>query len=262
MVGGQVYTLRADGKFKHAGAITNRTVTVALTGYTAVSALGNTGYQTTGGGFIILSEGWQEIGTVSIAKYSDAVAQRLVDKIIRNDYQITQNNLVCARYATKFSDEQQSMIRDLQRRVEMRKSKLQAGGLCTNIQKAYPEGYTELQGYLDALMAGNAIGLATWVVVIIAATIAAGLGTAAYFAYKRLADESEQDIKYSKELTAILAQKLTPEEYEQLLQETKGIVTKAKIKQAIGSYGRVLWIVGVAVAGAFTYKFLRNRFAQ
>ena len=212
---------------------------------------------------------WEFVGDVNSAGSREARtvrsqtdAQRLVNKICQNDLQITQNNLVCARYANCFTAAQKSKIRDLQRRVETRKEALQKDGLCENVQTALPEGYANLQGYLDKLMAGESVGLATWAVVVIVATVIAATATAAYFAYKRLADESEQDIKYSKELTAILAQKLTPEEYEQLLQETKGIVTKAKIKQAIGSYGRVLWIVGVAVAGAFAYKFLRNRFAQ
>ena len=187
-------------------------------------------------------------------------AQALVNKIIKNDIQITQNNLVCARYASKFTEEQQSLIRELQNRVASRQSALQAQGLCSNVQTSYPKGYSDLSGYLDALMQGNAIGIATWVVVVIAATVIAATATAAYFAYKELADQSEKDVKYSKELTAVLTEKLTAEEYQQLLDETKGIVTKSRLKQAIGSYGRVLWIVGALVAGAFAYKFLANRF--
>ena len=117
-------------------------------------------------------------------------------------------------------------------------------------------GYEDLSGYLDKLMNGEAVGIATWAVVVIAAVIIAGMGTAAYFVYKDFADESEKDIKYSKQLMAVLAQKLTPEEYQQLLNETKGIVTKAKIRQAAGSYGKVLMIAAGIVGGAFLYRFI------
>lgn len=261
MANGYLYTLRADGKLAYAGAEYDRNVTVALTGYAAVSAAGNTGYQTTGGYYIILSEGWQEIGTVSIYQYSVSQAQALVDKIIKNNIQIVQNNLVCARYASKFTPEQQSLIRDLQNRVKMRNDALQSGGLCGNVQTSYPKGYTDLQGYLDALMQGNAIGIATWAVVVIVATVIAATATAAYFAYKAFADESEKDVKFSKELMAVLAEKLTPDEYQQLLDETKGIVTKARIKQAASSYGNVLWIVGIATAALLVARVIKNRMA-
>lgn len=260
LVDGAVYRQRADGSFGAAYALTGQTTAVALTGYTAVSTKGNLFYQTTGGGWIMLTDGWTQAGTIAVYSHSQASAQALVNKIIKNDIQITQNNLVCARYASKFTEEQQSLIRELQNRVASRQSALQAQGLCSNVQTSYPKGYSDLSGYLDALMQGNAIGIATWVVVVIAATVIAATATAAYFAYKELADQSEKDVKYSKELTAVLTEKLTAEEYQQLLDETKGIVTKSRLKQAIGSYGRVLWIVGALVAGAFAYKFLANRF--
>ena len=258
---GEVYTLRADGRFAYASAVYDRTVRVALTGYSEVGASGKTGYQTTNGGYIFLEDGWQEVGIVPVYRYSESAAQALVNKIIKNNIQIVQNNLVCARYANKFTDEQQSMIRELQNRAEMRKSALQAGGICNGIQLSYPKGYADLEGYLDALMKGEAIGIATWVVVVIAATVIAGLGTAAYFAYKSFADESEKDVKFSKELMAVLAEKLTPEEYQQLLDETKGIVTKARIKQAASSYGNVLWIVGIAAVTLLAFRAIKNRLA-
>ena len=182
-----------------------------------------------------------------------------MNKIIKNNIQIVQNNLVCARYANKFSSEQQQLIRDLQNRAEARKGQLQAGGLCSGITTSYPKGYADLGAYLDALMAGEPIGIASWAIVVIAAVVIAATATAAYYTYRYFADESEQDIKYSKELMAVLQQKLTPEEYQQLLDETKGIVTKAKIRQAVNSYGNVLKYAAFAVAGFAVYKFIKSR---
>ena len=232
---------------------------VVLTGYTETSARGSKGYQTTDGRFIILSEGWEQVGVQAVAQYSQSQAQALVDKIIKNNRTIICNNLLCARYANKLSEEQKGMVRSLQSRLQTRNSALQAEGLTTDIQTSYPAGYAELSAYLDALMSGESVGVATWVVVVIAATVLAASATAAYFAYKALADESEKDVKYSKELTAALVAKLTPEEYEQLLNETKGIVTKARIKQSLSSYSKVLLVGGLLVGGALLYRYIKGR---
>lgn len=258
MTGGVVYDL-IDGAFRGTSA-EQQTYRVVLTGYTATSTRGSLGYQTTSGGYIILSEGWQQVGTVAIAQYSKTQAQVLVQKIIENNKIITRCNLLCARYASRFTEEQQSEIRELQRRVYARNAALQNEGLTKDVQTGYPAEYAELSPYLDALMSGEPIGIATWVVVVIAATVIAATATAAYFAYKELAEESERDVKYSKELTATLVSKLTDEEYQQLLAETKGMLTKSKIKSLVrGSWGTVKYLlIGGAVLYA-AYLFKTNR---
>ena len=255
MQGGILYSLRPDGRFAGTG-IAEQAVRVALTGYTETSTRGTVGYQTTSGYYIDLTEGWQQVGTAPIMQHSQSQAQALVNKIIKNNQTIICNNLLCARYASRFSPDEQSQIRELQHRLQERNDALQAGGLTKNVETSYPAGYAELSAYLDALMAGEAIGVATWVIIVIACTIAVGMGTAAYFAYKDMADESEKDVKFSKELTATLVSKLTPEEYEQLKAETKGIVTKARIKQSLGSYWNVLKYVAIAFAGYTAYKMI------
>lgn len=266
MTGGTIYEY-SGGYFAGTTGYANvsddayaNTPRVALTGYSVTSKRGSVGWQTTNGGYIILSEGWQQVGTVAIGKYSQTQAQKLVDKIIKNNITIVQNNLVCARFASKFTAEQQQMIRELQNRCESRKNALAGQGLCSNVKTSYPKGYADLGGYLDALMNGEAIGIATWAVVVIAAVIIAATATAAYFAYKAFAEESERDVKYSQELTKILMEKLTPEEYEQLLQETQGIVTKARLKAGLRGGWSVLTIAAVAVAGLAAYKVFKNYF--
>lgn len=226
-------------------------------------------FQTTSGGYCVepdrelgsKEQDWTATGK-RITLKSNAVyqteAQRLVNKIIQNNIQIVQNNLVCARYANKFTVQQQQRIRDLQNRVQARQEYIQKQGFCDQIKTSYPKGYADLDAYLTKLMAGESVGIATWAIVIIAAAVIAGMGTAAYYAYKSFADESEKDVKFSKELTAILAQKLTPAEYQQLLNETKGIVTKARIKQAAGSYWNVLKYAAFAAAGFVGYKLIKR----
>ena len=262
---GAVYDLRPNGIFAGvATAVDDAAVlrTVALTGYSDTSARGNTMYQTTGGQWIYLPDGWEKVGVQPIMKYSQTAAQALVNQIIKNNKAILCNNILCARYANKLTAEQRQQVRDLQNRLQARNSALQAENLCDGVQTSYPAGYAEMSAYLDKLMAGESVGVTTWVVVVVAATVIAAMATAAYYAYKAFADESERDVKFSKELTRTLVSKLTPEEYEQLKQETQGIVTKARIKQSLSSYGNVLTIAAFAVAGYYGYKLIKNSLRQ
>lgn len=201
---------------------------------------------------------WKETNSIRPKTYSQTQAQYLVNQITKNNLKILQNNLLCARYANRFTAAQQSQIRALQERLQARNSALQAEGLVVVKENAAPAGYAEFEPYLAKLMNGQAIGVATWVVIVVAAAVLSGLGTAAYFAYKSYADESERDVKFSDDLTRTLVNKLTPEEYEQLRQETKGIVTKARIKQSISSYGNVIMVLAIGIGGAMAYKLLKQ----
>lgn len=233
-------------------------IRVALTGYSVTSQRGNVGYQTTSGGYIILSEGWQLVGTVPVNKYSQTQAQKLVDGIIKNNILIVQNNLVCARFANKFTEEQRQQIRELQRRCEERKAALQSQGLCSDVKTSHPQGYADLAAYLDAIMNGEAIGVVTWATVVVVALVIAAAATAAYYAYKILYDESKQDIKYSEELTKVLMSKLSEEEYQQLMDETQGIVTKTRLRQSVGvSLVWAKWLL-FAFAGYSAYKMIKQ----
>lgn len=193
---------------------------------------------------------------ISVGNFTDNQAQRLINTIIKNNETIIRNNLLCARFASKLTAQQRSQVRSLQLRLQERNNALQAEGLTKDVQTSAPAGYAELSAYLDKLMSGEAIGIAasTVALIVVSAVVAIGLGTAAYYAYKELADESEADVKFSKELTATLVSKLTPEEYQQLLDETKGIVTKAKIKQLIKSNVKWITIAAIAALGYLGYK--------
>lgn len=220
-------------------------------------------FQTTSGWWVIatnnLANEWSKDGTKGIRTISDQTAQKLVQKIIENNYRITRNNLLCARFVNKLSVKEREQIAELQKRVQARSEALKADGVTHEIETGYPSGYAELSDDLNALMRSETIGaIATWVIIVIAATIVTGMGTAAYYMYKSLSEESERDVKFSDDLTRTLTSKLTDEEYQQLLDETKGIVTKAKVKQALGSYWNVVKIAAFAVAGYAGFKFIKN----
>lgn len=196
---------------------------------------------------------------VRVKKYTDSDAQRQIWKIIHNGEEILRCNLLCARYANRFSKEQLAQIKAVQLRLQARNEALQVGGFTENVSTGKPSEYAELSGYLDRLMSDQTIGVATWVVVVIAATIIAGMGAAVYFTVKNLADESERDVKYSKELTASLVNKLTEEEYQQLLKETKNMLTKSKIKALVRGSSATIKLAIAAVGAYAIYKFIKER---
>ena len=261
--GGEVYYYNKQGRLASTGAYTTSTVVVLLTGYYVVTDRGAVMYQTTGGGFIDLADGWIESGTGVVPTRTRTAAQILVNTIIKNNKHILNNNLLCARYQDKLTDSQKDKLYELQKRLQRRNSALQAEGVLGNIETSYPRGYVawqnDLEQFMQSYTSGVGVVLTTTAVIVISAIVMASMGTAAYFAFKAYASESADDVKYSDELTKILTSKLTEEEYEQLKTETEGIVTKARIKASIGGATGLLkyGIVGAGIA-AIIYTIVKN----
>lgn len=255
---GEVYELNSMGNMAYAGGLNGENVTVLLTGNVYTTVRGNDMYQTNTGFYIdITDEGW--VWTKSLSK-SKTEAQALVNRIIRNNQIILTHNILCARFVDKLSASDKKMLYSLQSRLMNRNEKLQDDGLVQGVQTSYPQGYVYLQDYMTQFMASSGgVGVATWVVVVVAATVLASAATAAYLVYKSFADESDRDVKYSEQLTKILMDKLTPDEYQQLLSETRGVVTKSKIKQSLKSYGSVIQYALIGLGGYFLYKSIKER---
>lgn len=262
MVNGDVYTQTEPGVFKYAGAVVGSTTTVQLTGYWVKSKAGNSMYQTTGGGWINLADGWQNAGYAPLRVESVKAAQGCVDAMIRNNAAIFENNLVCARFAYKLDEDQRWMLYELQSRLQSRNNQLLEDGLCSEQKVSTPPGYSLLNGYLadfmkDPLPVGVVISTTTLVV---SAVVMASLAVAAYYAYRALYLESQDDVQYSKELTKTLMAKLTSEEYELLKKETQGIVTKSKLSAKLGSWmGVAKWGL-LAAAGYVLYNEIKKHF--
>lgn len=173
---------------------------------------------------------------------SSAQAQSVINTIITNNQRIIENNLICARFKDKLTAAQKKQLYDLQKRLQDRNDSLINDGYVKVSTVAAPTGYRQLESYLDQFMQTGGVGSVTAAIVTAAIIVAAA--TAVYFAYKAYAKESEEDVKFSDNLTAILTSKLTAEEYQQLLAETNGKITKAKLRARFGSK------VGIAIAGA------------
>lgn len=223
--------------------------------------------QTTDGMWLIVnidSADWAFTEGTGKYSYSQPTAQRLVNKIIKNNAHILQNNLVCARFYNKLSSAQRKQLYDLQTRLEERNRSLLDDGILTELQTSQPKGYAELESALQKYMQdyqNGSIGLviSTTAVIVVSAVVVASLATAAYFAYKAFAAESDKDVRYSDDLTRTLMQKLTAEEYEQLMQETKGIVTKARLKAAVGGASTAVKLALVAVCGIALYQAYKSQ---
>lgn len=194
---------------------------------------------------------WTYLGatkTISVGQ-----AQDVINGIIRNNQYILNNNLLCARFANKLTKAERQMLYNLQYRLEQRNEALQNDELLSAQSEGYPEGYSEFGSELESFMRNPGIGLvtlSTTAIICISAVVVGALSTAAYFAYKAYYDESAQDVKYSKQLTESLQAKLTEEEYQQLLQETSGLLTRQKISQQIASIGgnlKNLLLVGLGL---------------
>lgn len=269
---GAIYHKNVYGKYAAAYAVTGKIVQVQLTGYYLFNN-GNKLYQTTTGGFVDLAEGWKYVMYAPLRYYTAKDVQYYVDKIVKANKQILQNNLFCATFASKLSDDEQFTLYQLQLNLQTRNNQLLEDGFCTDIRVSSPPGYNLLSNNLSSFMSAYANGASinglpngtigavitvTTTTIVIAAIAVASLATAAYFAYKYLASEAEQDIKYSEELTKILMERLTPEEYEMLKRETSGIVTKQKIAAQFGGATKVLKWGLVAAAGVIVYQAVKQ----
>lgn len=264
--GGEVYVLRGDGRFAYTGANTASNIVVQLTGYYKQGA-SSVMYQTTQDGWIKLSDGWQNTGYAPIRQYTAKDAEYYVNQVIRNNAHILENNLFCARFASKLNDDEQYELYRLQSALRARNERIVNDGLCTDIKVSSPPGYSKLDGYLNQFMQAYANGaeingvgvISTTAIIVVSCIVVASLATAAYFAYKAFAAESERDVKYSDELTKTLLNKLTPEEYDQLMRETNGIVTKTRLSSRFsGAFGLLKW--GAVIAGGLlVYKYIKDK---
>lgn len=264
--GGEVYVLRGDGKFAYAGANTASNIIVQLTGYYK-QGTSSVMYQTTQDGWIKLSDGWQNTGYAPIRQYTAKDAEYYVNQVIRNNAHILENNLFCARFASKLNDDEQYELYRLQSALQARNERIVNDGLCTDIKVSSPPGYSKLDGYLNQFMQAYANGaeingvgvISTTAIIVVSCIVVGSLATAAYFAYKAFAAESEKDVKYSDELTKTLLNKLTPEEYEQLKRETNGIVTKTRLSSRFsGAFGLLKWTAVIA-GGLLVYKYIKDK---
>lgn len=263
---GTVYHRLDNGKFNG--------VDVSLDGSSVSDRVVATGFATTASDGAVMIEvrgiddwyTWIDISSGQWTRgkmadlYSASEAQGYVNKMINNNKEILMNNLLCARFANKLSEEEKRTLYGLQERLSERNSRLLQDGLVSGVQSSEAYGYGVLSPYLKRFMSSG-IGLViSTTAIVISCVVIASLATAAYFAYKYYYEQSAKDIKYSKRLTETLLSKLTPEEYEQLMQETQGIVTKASIRSRLGSTFDIAKLALIAFGAYALYSLVSSTY--
>lgn len=234
--------------------------TVRLTGF-AYSAYGVTWLQVESGGNLWLrtDDYWTYCGSPS--PVSRAAAQDIVDKLMRNNQIILENNLLLARFSSRLSTEQRRQLYTLQTRLSRRDTLLRDADVFQEMGEGKVYGYSVWENHLISFMRNPGIGvvISTTTAIIIAAVVAAAAATAAYYAFKAAYAESVQDVKLSNAMLETFAKyNMTDEDIALIQRETQGIVTKAvlmqKIRSSLGSVGRILLFVGGGVALYFLMK--------
>lgn len=200
---------------------------------------------------------------------TEAQAQDLIGKLLKNNQYIFENNLLISRFANKLSYNEKVQLYNLQKRLENRDNMLREADVFSQMQESRIMGYSNFQDSLNSFMASfnpsQSVGLVvstTWAI-ITAVVIIGSLSTAAYFAFKDLYEESVQDVKLSREMLKIFEKyNMTEEDIATIQQETQGIVTKAvllqKIQTTFGNYKNL--IIGAALA--YTGYTLYNKYKK
>lgn len=227
-----------------------------LTGW-YITKNGNNWYQGVNGYWYKWVDGSQLMPD-SAPQYSSNSVYSLINKLISNNKHILENNLLCAKYADKLSVEEQQRLYDLQTRLENRNNQLQNPELISSTTKSYPKGWSMWDAQLDAFMANGRVGSVT-ITIVVAVVVIASLISAAYWAYKYYYEESVNDVKYSDELTKILTEKLTAEEYEQLKAETAGMLTKASLLSRLSGISSVGKYALLGLGAMFIYRMLKGQ---
>lgn len=234
-----------------------------LTGWYVAETDGTYMWQTTDGSYLASNDDSLQVFDEYNPDYSNA--QDIVNKIIKNNKRILENNLICARYASKLTEEQRTLLYNLQYRLDNRNQALLNKQLLTSATESYPQGYANEASYLEQFMKNDGkvgVVVSSTVIIVVSAVVAVSLGAAAYFAYMAYYNESMEDVKFSDELTATLANKLTAEEFQQLKEETAGIVTKARITSSLGTFGNIFKYAAFGVAGYFLYKLIAPKVTE
>ena len=208
---------------------------------------------------------WERVSEGSTKEYSQAQAQDLIGKLLKNNQYIFENNLLLSRFANKLSYNEKVRLYNLQKRLENRDNMLRESDVFSQMQESRIMGYSNFQDSLNSFMGSfnpsQSVGLVvstTWAI-ITAVVVIGSLSTAAYFAFKDLYEESVQDVKLSREMLKIFEKyNMTEEDIATIQQETQGIVTKAvlmeKIRTTFGNIKNILLYGALGYVGYQLYK--------
>lgn len=191
-------------------------------------------------------------------------AQSTVEQLIENNKKIFTNNLICARFADKFDDEQKLRLVKIQANLIDSNTALQDNGLVTGQTASYPKGVEKYVTYLNDFMTVSVSGIGIVInltTIIVTALVLTAMSVTAYFIFKAYLNQSIDDLHYSEELMKVLDEKLTDEERKMLYDETAGYVNMQKLKTAtkttFSSIKTALLVVGGGFLGFKLFQYVK-----
>ena len=212
-------------------------------------------------GYFINIDHWEHLGYS--AQVSPTKAQNIVNKLLKNNQIIFENNLLAARFANRMNLSEKNTLYGLQKRLEQRDSQLREADVFSSLGEARIMGYANYQNYLDnftsSYNSGVGLVISTTTAIITVAVVVASLSTAAYFAFKALYEESVKDVELSKKMLQTLAKyNISDEDLRIIEQETQGIVNRAvfmeKINTTFGNIKNILLYGALGYVGYQLYK--------
>lgn len=213
-------------------------------------------------GYFIYITDWNVLGTIQTK--TQAQAQSMINKLLKNNQYIFENNLLLARYADRLNLSEKNTLYGLQKRLEERDNMLREADVFSEMQEARIIGYSNYQNYLNQFMSSHNTGvglvISAFQAIIIGAVVVASLSTAAYFAFKAAYEESQQDVELSRRMLQIFEKyQMTEEDIATIQQETQGIVTKRVLMEKINNwFGNAKMLIVGGLAVFVGYKIYQN----
>ena len=192
----------------------------------------------------------------------------MMQELIKNNKSILENNLLCAALIDKIDvadiqipNEYRSRLIALQTNLQQRDKHLSESIFIDKKTVASPLGFDKYSQQLSDFMKDPGIGIAPVVIYIVVSVVfGIMLSGIIYLLFKSDHSQSKLDITYSKDLTATLLKKLTPEEYQQLITENKENAQKIADAASGNSFLNTAKYLAVGYLG-FTVidKFIQSR---
>lgn len=213
-------------------------------------------------GYYISIDDWDIVATPT--PKTQAQAQSMINKLLKNNQYIFENNLLLARYADRLNLSEKNTLYGLQKRLEERDNMLREADVFSEMQEARIIGYSNYQNYLNQFMSSHNTGVglvvSTTTAIIIGVVVIASLSAAAYFAFKAAYEESQQDVELSRRMLQIFEKyQMTEEDIATIQQETQGIVTKRVLMEKINNwFGNAKMLIVGGLAVFVGYKIYQN----
>ena len=196
-----------------------------------------------------------------------SASTKMMIELIANNKTILENNLICAALIDKLDvanidipNEWRSGLVSLQTNLQARDKHISDSIFIDKKEVAAPQGLDKYGQTLSNFMADPGIGAIPIIYIVVSVVFGIVVSGIIYLLFRGDHSQSKTDIIYSKDLTATLLKKLTPEEYQQLITENQDNAQKIADAASGNSLLNTAKYLGIGFLG-FTLidKFLQSR---